>query len=316
MKSINPVSGAVIKEYPTENLNAVTMKITDLQQTFIAWKLTSIEKRIECIKNAATMLRNNEAEYAYVITAEMGKIKKEALREVAKCATLCDYYADHAQEFLAPKFIATEAKKSYVAYCPLGIILGIMPWNFPFWQVFRFAVPTLLAGNVVILKHASNVPGCALLLETIFNAAAEDLNLEPFKTLLINTDMVSDVIANPLVRAVSLTGSVTAGKSVASIAGKHLKKTVLELGGSDPYLVLADADVKAAANACATGRLINCGQSCIAAKRFIVVADVYDEFLKYCWFLFSANNSDQYPRKFPRIFTRIVWASGMRIQSA
>jgi succinate-semialdehyde dehydrogenase/glutarate-semialdehyde dehydrogenase len=280
MKSINPATEEVIKEYKDDDLSSVQEKLKTLQQSFQIWKQTSLDDRIKFLINLAQQLQENKDEYAAVITAEMGKVTAQAVQEITKCASVCKYYAEHAKEFLLPKYIKTEAHHSYVSYQPLGIILGVMPWNFPFWQVFRFAVPTLLAGNVIMLKHASCVPGSALLLQSIFNLAAESIPDEIFKTVLISGKQVDDIIAEPAIQAVSLTGSVAAGKSVASAAGKLIKKTVLELGGSDPYIVLADADIEKAVIACATSRLNNAGQSCIAAKRFIVVEKVYDEFVE------------------------------------
>lgn len=279
MQSINPANAELIRSYTPENISAVNSKLTALQKTFLTWKGISLDQRISVISQIADILRNNKIEYAQLITTEMGKIRKEAIAEVEKCATACTYYAENAAAFLAPTEIKTESVKSLVVYSPLGIILGIMPWNFPFWQVIRFAIPTLLAGNVVLLKHASCVPGCALALEEIFNSASKKLNLEVFKTILFDSKQMDEVINAQLIQAVSLTGSVDAGKHVASIAGGQIKKTVLELGGSDPYIVLADADITQAAKICAKARLMNCGQSCIAAKRFIVVAAVYEQFI-------------------------------------
>jgi len=287
MNSINPANGQIIKEYAVEDFASVHTKLTNLQSAFLSWKQLPITKRIEVINNAAYLLETNKAEYAYIITAEMGKVKKQAIQEIEKCVLACEYYAKNATEYLVNKPIKAEGLKSYVHYSPLGIILGIMPWNFPFWQVFRFTIPTLLAGNVIMLKHASLVPGCSLALESIFTTAAEDLNLQVFRSILVDSRQMKDIIVDPFVQAVTLTGSVEAGKKVAAIAGGQIKKTVLELGGSDPYIVLADADINNAAIACAKGRLINCGQSCIAAKRLIVVQDVYDEFLTCLIKIFS-----------------------------
>ncbi len=260
MQSINPATKQVIKEYKTHDFVSVQSYLQDLQSTYTTWKDLSLEIRINVIKNVAQALTANKLEYAAMMTAEMGKVNTQAIQEVEKCALMCKYYIDNAAQFLAPMPIKTEATRSYVAYLPLGVILGIMPWNFPFWQAVRFAVPTLLAGNVAMLKHASCVPGCALLLETLFNNAAQDLNIQIFKTILVAGADLKPIITHPIVQAVSLTGSVAAGKSVASIAGSEIKKTVLELGGSDPYIVLADADIKAAAQICTTARLNNCGK--------------------------------------------------------
>ncbi|MHA2496365.1 MAG: NAD-dependent succinate-semialdehyde dehydrogenase, partial [Candidatus Hodarchaeales archaeon] len=209
-------------------------------------------------------------------TDEMGKPLADARGEVEKCAWVCDYYAENAESFLAPELVETDASKSFVAYQPLGVVLAVMPWNFPFWQVFRFAAPALMAGNAGVLKHASNVPASALAIEEVFLKAGFPKNL--FRTLLIGSKQVAAVIENPLVKAVTLTGSTPAGKAVASKAGEMLKKTVLELGGSDPYIILEDANLEEAVGTCVASRLINAGQSCIAAKRFIVVASLVTAF--------------------------------------
>jgi len=206
----------------------------------------------------------------------MGKLYTEALAEVQKCATLCDYYADHAAEFLADEMIESDASKSYLAYLPLGVVLGVMPWNYPFWQVIRFAVPTITAGNIALLKHASNVPQCALALQEVFRKAGYPQGV--FTTLMIGSDKVASVIRHPAVKAVSLTGSDAAGRKVAAVAGEQLKKTVLELGGSDAFIVIDSADLKAAVAGAVKGRFLNAGQSCIAAKRFIVDAALVETF--------------------------------------
>src|ERR1700694_4902620 len=209
---------------------------------------------------------------------EMGKPIRDGVAESKKVALTCDFYADNAERFLASEPIKTEAHKSFVVFQPLGVVLAVMPWNFPFWQVFRFAAPGVMAGNGAVMKHSSNVPGCALAIEHVFQQAGFPENL--FRTLMIGSAKVEAVIENPLVRAVTLTGIGAAGRAVAGTAGSRLKKTVLELGGSDPYLVLEDADLDLAATVCARGRLINSGQSCIAAKRFIVVDKVHDQFVE------------------------------------
>jgi succinate-semialdehyde dehydrogenase/glutarate-semialdehyde dehydrogenase len=212
------------------------------------------------------------------MTDEMGKPLKDALAEVEKCAWVCDYYAENTAKFLEDELVNTDATKSFVRYQALGLVLAVMPWNFPFWQVFRFAAPALMAGNGALLKHASNVPGCAAAIEEAFNECGVPKGL--FTNLHIPSDRVGDLIRHPLVKAVTLTGSDAAGRSVAKIAGECLKKTVLELGGSDPYIVLEDADLELAAETCKNSRLINAGQSCISAKRMIVVSAVYDDFIK------------------------------------
>jgi succinate-semialdehyde dehydrogenase/glutarate-semialdehyde dehydrogenase len=221
------------------------------------------------------------------MAVEMGKVLREGIAEIEKCAWVCDYYAVNAENFLENEIFETDFSKSYVSYQPLGTILAVMPWNFPFWQVFRFAAPTLMAGNTAVLKHASNVPGCSVAIEDLFREAGFPENA--FRSLLIKSNQVEAVIKHRAVKGVSLTGSTPAGKSVASIAGNALKKCVLELGGSDPYLILEDADLKSAAEICSAGRLLNAGQSCIGAKRFIVIDKVYSEFLEY--FTHEMNNA-------------------------
>jgi succinate-semialdehyde dehydrogenase/glutarate-semialdehyde dehydrogenase len=230
------------------------------------------------MKNAAKILKDKKEYYGKILTLEMGKTITQAIAEVEKCAWVCDYYADNAENILADEIIKTDASQSYVRFDPIGIVLAVMPWNFPFWQVFRFAAPALMAGNVGILKHASNVPMSALAIEEIFTNAGFPENT--FKTLLIGSALVKEVINNPKVKAATLTGSEPAGMQVAQMCGAKLKKTVMELGGSDPFIVLEDADIDSAVKTAVTARLINNGQSCIAAKRFIVVEKIYNEFEK------------------------------------
>lgn len=278
LSSINPANNKPIKSYK-EMTDGESSKIISLaNEAFKSWKETSFSDRSELMKNAAEVLRQNSEEYSVLMTMEMGKPITQSRAEVEKCAWVCDYYADNAEEFLKDEIINTEASKSFVSYQPLGVILAVMPWNFPFWQVFRFAAPNLMAGNSGILKHASNVSGCALAIEDVFRKAGFPENL--FRTILVSSKNISYIISNENIKAVTLTGSVPAGKSVASLAGSLIKKTVLELGGSDPYIILEDADLKMAAHSCVNSRLINAGQSCIAAKRFIIVQSVYDEFEK------------------------------------
>ncbi len=278
LSSINPANNILIKNYDemTSPESAEIISLVDI--AFKNWKETSFIHRSELMKNAANVLRENSEEYSVLMTNEMGKPIVQSRTEVEKCAWVCDYYADNAEKFLADEIIKTEALKSFVSYQPLGVILAVMPWNFPFWQVFRFAAPNLMAGNAGLLKHASNVSGCALAIEDVFRKAGFPENL--FRTLLVKSKNVKEIISNTKVQAVTLTGSVPAGKSVASLAGSLIKKTVLELGGSDPYVILEDADLEKAAISCVTSRIINGGQSCIAAKRFIIVESVYDEFEK------------------------------------
>jgi len=275
-RTINPASGAVVAGYEETSPEAVQAIIASAHQAYLAWRNTKFGERAALMRRAAEVLRGNARDYARLMAEEMGKPVRDGVAEIQKCAGACDYFAESAERFLAPEPVATEARKSYVAFYPLGVVLAVMPWNFPFWQVFRFAAPGLMAGNAAVLKHASNVPGCALAIEQVFRKAGFPEPL--FRTLLIGSKEVAAVIEHPLVRAVTLTGSGPAGRSVASKAGAMLKKTVLELGGSDPYLVLEDADLEQAATLCARGRLLNMGQSCIAAKRFIVVEKVRSRF--------------------------------------
>jgi len=277
--SINPATGKVVKTYEQHTKDGVVSIINSVDRTWHHWRSTSFMFRSQLMHNLSSLLRSQKGELALLMAQEMGKVKNEGIAEVEKCAWVCDYYAANAESFLENEPIETEATKSFVAYQPIGTILGVMPWNFPFWQVFRFAAPTIMAGNTAVLKHASNVPGCAVAIEELFREAGFPENV--FRSLLIGSSMVESVIKHKAIKAVSLTGSTPAGKSVASIAGGELKKCVLELGGSDPYLILKDADLEKAAKICATARLLNAGQSCIGAKRFIVVEEVYPQFLEY-----------------------------------
>lgn len=276
-KSINPFDQSLLAEYPLMNARDIEAKLAKSHLAFKSWKTTSFTQRTQILKRAAALLKSNKEQYAKIITLEMGKSIHESRNEVDKCIKGCEFYADNAEQFLKDEIIETEGSKSFVAYQPTGALLAIMPWNFPFWQVFRFAAPALMAGNTALLKHASNVPQCSLLIEKIFLEAG--LPDGAFQSLLIANDDVEKIIASDVIQGVALTGSEKAGSSVASIAGKHIKKTVLELGGSDPFIVLADADVKKAAEVATTSRMQNAGQSCIAAKRFIVVKAVRDEFI-------------------------------------
>jgi len=246
--------------------------------TFLHWQSKKLKERLIFLPNIATLLLENKEEYASIITSEMHKPITQALAEVEKCALLCNYYYENAENFLATKSIKTNASESYVVYEPLGVILGIMPWNFPFWQVFRFAVPTLIAGNTVVVKHASNVPKCAELIESIFNAAGFPKGC--YQNLPIPSNKVSDIIANPIIKAVSLTGSEQAGVAVATEAGKHLKKCVLELGGNNAFIILEDANLDKAVATAVNARMQNAGQSCIAAKRFLVHETILDAFIE------------------------------------
>ena len=277
LKSVNPATGNTLQTFVEMTEDEVNTIVESVHEAFNGWRKTSFSFRAERMKEVAHLLREGKEDFGTLMTEEMGKPYKQSIAEAEKCAWVCEYYADNAEKFLANKNIATEATNSFVSYQPIGIVLAVMPWNFPFWQVFRFAAPTLMAGNPGILKHASNVQGCAQAIEDIFTAADFPDNL--FKNLVIGSDKVENVIKNPLVKAVTLTGSTPAGKAVASLAGSMLKKTVLELGGSDPYVILEDADLDQAVNACVAGRMLNTGQSCIAAKRFIVVEPCRSEFI-------------------------------------
>lgn len=274
--SVNPATGEQVATYDAMSNDAVGEIVGRTHDAFVAWRRTSFDQRARAMRAAAQILRDEAEALARLMALEMGKPVRDGIAEAQKCATCCDYYAENAARFLAREPVKTEAKSSFVTFNPLGVVLAVMPWNFPLWQVFRFAAPALMAGNAAVLKHASNVPGCALAIERIVRKAGFPEHL--FRTLLIGSAAVDAVIAHPLVRAVTLTGSSAAGKAVARKAGELLKKTVLELGGSDAYLVLEDADLDLAARVCTKGRLINSGQSCIAAKRFIVVQPVRRDF--------------------------------------
>jgi len=278
MRSINPSTGEVIKRYEDHQPEEVKRILGKTQRAWLDWANTDFGHRSKLMRNAAGILREHAEPYARLMALEMGKIIQEGRAEIEKCAWVCEYYAENAKAFLKDEIVETSASRSFVSFEPLGIVLAVMPWNFPFWQVFRFAAPALMAGNAGVLKHASNVPGCALAIEAVFREAGfpEDI----FRTLMIPARGVEAVIRDSRVRAVTLTGSEAAGMQVASIAGSELKKTVLELGGSDPYIVLEDADIPACVATSAKARMINTGQSCIAAKRFIVVESRVAEFEK------------------------------------
>ncbi|NHJ48299.1 MAG: NAD-dependent succinate-semialdehyde dehydrogenase [Asgard group archaeon] len=276
--SINPTSGEKIKEYKEMAPEEVVDILQKSNDEFKKWRKVPFSERKKLMLKAAKILRENKDSYAKMLTLEMGKLFNDAISEVEKCAWVCEYYAENAVTILQPEIVETEATKSYVAFQPLGIILAVMPWNFPYWQVFRFAAPALMAGNVGVLKHASNVSGSALIIEEVFRKAGFPEYV--FKTLLIGSKQVAAVIENDIVKAVTLTGSTPAGRAVASKAGEMLKKTVLELGGSDPYIILEDAENEGAVLACVKSRLINAGQSCIAAKRFIIVESKLESFVE------------------------------------
>ncbi|HET8628405.1 MAG TPA: NAD-dependent succinate-semialdehyde dehydrogenase [Thermomicrobiales bacterium] len=275
-RSINPATEEVLATYEPTPPDQVDAALAAARDAYGHWRERSFAERAALMRRAAEVLRAGKARYGGLITAEMGKTIGEAEAEVEKCALNCDFYAARAQQFLADEHVASAARESFVAFEPLGVVLAIMPWNFPFWQVFRFAAPALMAGNTAVLKHASNVSGCALAIEEVFREAGFPKGV--FRTLLLESRDVDKLIEDPRIAAVTLTGSDAAGSQVAGKAGQMLKKTVLELGGSDPFIVLDDADLAAAADVAARARYQNAGQSCIAAKRFIVVESVADEF--------------------------------------
>ena len=277
IQSVNPATGEVIETFEATSAREVERILATAHAAFVEWRRTPFVTRARHLRNAAEVLKKRKADYARLMTLEMGKPIVQAEAEVDKCAWACEYFADHAEGFLAEQPRETDASRSYVRFDPLGPVLAVMPWNFPFWQVFRFAAPALMAGNAGVLKHASNVPGCALTIESVFREAGFPRGL--FATVLVGSPAVAGLIVDPRIAAVTLTGSDRAGSQVAEQAGRALKKTVLELGGSDPFVVLADADVAAAARTAADARLVNSGQSCIAAKRFIVVEPVADQFI-------------------------------------
>ena len=276
IQSLNPATGELLAEFETLDLAGAQHKAQETRVAQREWRLLPMSQRATLVKQLGEVLRMNKDEYGRLMTLEMGKPLKEAVAEVEKCALLCDYYAENGPTFLAPEDVPTEAKKSYVRFDPLGVVLGVMPWNFPFWQVIRFAVPAILAGNGGLLKHSSNVPQCALALEESFAKAGFPRHL--FQALLISGPDASALIGTPAVDAVSLTGSTAAGSHVAEAAGKALKPCVLELGGSDPFIILDDADVERAAQVAVAARMINNGLSCIAAKRFIIQKGAIEAF--------------------------------------
>ena len=276
--SINPATGETLREFPLWSASELDAALAGAAAAVTGWQTTALSERCGLMRRAAGVLRRRRDELARLITVEMGKLLAEAQGEIEKCAWVCDYYADSAETLLADELIETDAGRSLVAYQPLGAVLAVMPWNFPFWQVFRFAAPTLVAGNTGLLKHASNVPQCALAIESVFREAGFPDGV--FRTLMISATQVQGVIEDPRVHAVTLTGSEPAGRAVAAAAGGALKKSVLELGGSDAFIVLEDADLDLAVQQAVASRFLNCGQSCIAAKRFIVVEAVAEAFLQ------------------------------------
>src|SRR3954466_5228934 len=274
--SINPATGKPIRTYEELTPEAAAAAIVQAHSAWQSWRTTPFSQRAPLMKKTASLLRQRKSDLSMLMADEMGKPIAQGIAEVEKCAWACDYYADFAESHLAPDVIKTESTKSYVAFNPIGVILAVMPWNFPFWQVFRAAAPALMAGNGMLLKHASNVPGSALAIEEVLHQAGVPRDL--FRTLLLPSSDVEALIKDENVAAVTLTGSVAAGKAVATAAGSVLKKCVLELGGADAYVVLEDADIVGAAKIAATARMVNGGQSCIAGKRFIVVRSIADRF--------------------------------------
>jgi succinate-semialdehyde dehydrogenase/glutarate-semialdehyde dehydrogenase len=278
IKSINPYTEEVNWAYDSFSIRECRAQIEKSRAAFLTWSSLSAEERAKYFEDVAGVLRQNTDTYAEIITKEMGKPIRQSKGEIQKCARLCDYYAENAAELLKDEVLDLGSEKSYVTFEPLGVIFGIMPWNFPFWQVFRFAVPAMCAGNVCVLKHASNVPRSALEIEKIFLEAGFRENV--FKSLLIDSKTAMEIVKEELVDGVSLTGSIDAGSEIGELAGGAIKPLVLELGGSDPFIVLEDADIERAAQAAVKSRFLNAGQSCVASKRFIVVEDVVVDFIE------------------------------------
>ena len=274
--TVNPATGETLKTFKPLTDEQIEEKLATAQSSFEQYRQTSMEQRSEWLIAAAEILERDKEKFAQIMTTEMGKPIKGAISEAQKCAWVCRYYAENAPKFLADTPVSTDATSSFVRYLPLGVVLAVMPWNFPFWQVFRFAAPALMAGNAGLLKHASNVPQCALAIEAIISEAGFPQGI--FQTLLVGSDKVEKIISDDRVKAAALTGSEKAGASLASAAGKQIKKTVLELGGSDPFVILESADLETAVSTAVTARMLNNGQSCIAAKRFIVADRIADEF--------------------------------------
>ena len=276
ISTVNPATGEVVKTFEALSDGEIQRKVAIAQAAFLQYRQTTFEQRSQWLQSAAAILESDKNRLGALITLEMGKTLKAAISEVEKCAVVCRFYAENGAQFLADEAIATDASHSFIRYQPLGIILAVMPWNFPFWQVFRFAAPALMAGNVGLLKHASNVPQCALAIAEIIQQAGFPQGA--FQALLMDSSKVAPLMADDLIKAATLTGSEPAGASLAVAAGKNIKKVVLELGGSDPFVVLPSADLKAAAATAVTSRMLNCGQTCISAKRFIVADSIADEF--------------------------------------
>jgi len=277
-QTLNPYSGQVVRSVELMDAAAVEQRLAAAEAAFPAWSARSLEERGAVLRKVAAGLRARRDDIQRSMTAEMGKLRGEALAEIEKCAAGCEYYADHAADYLAPQSIATEAQRSYVVYQPIGCVLAVMPWNFPIWQVFRFLAPALMAGNVALLKHASNVPDCADLIAAVLADAGVPAGV--FGVLHIDNDQAAEVLRDRRVKAVTLTGSERAGRSIAANAGDQLKKCVMELGGSDAFVVLEDADLDVAVAAAVKSRFDNAGQTCIAAKRFVLVESIADAFVQ------------------------------------
>jgi succinate-semialdehyde dehydrogenase/glutarate-semialdehyde dehydrogenase len=276
IESVNPATGSLLATYEIHDETKVKKALQQAHKTYNEWRLFTLKERGAVLKKIAAQLRKEKQKLAELATAEMGKPIQQSLDEVEKCARTFEFYAKEGLKFLADEKVETDARKSYVSFQPLGVVLAIMPWNFPYWQVFRAMGPAIMAGNTMILKHASNVSGCALAIESVVKKAGAPKGL--FQTLLLPSSQMKDLIAEPAISAVTLTGSTAAGKAVASVAASHIKKQVLELGGSDAYIVLEDADMTNAVQISVNGRLVNSGQSCVAAKRFVAVKAIRKEF--------------------------------------
>ncbi len=276
IETINPTTNKLVKSFEKMRDEQVNEIIISSEKAYQYWRKTTFEHRAKLLKSSANVLRSNSKKYAEIMTLEMGKPISQSIAEIEKCAWVCEYYAENAEQMLSKEMIKTDASESFVQFDPIGIVLAVMPWNYPLWQVFRFAAPALMAGNVALLKHASNVPMSALAIEEIFIETGFPDGI--FKTLLIDSSQVESVISNPLIKATTLTGSEPAGMAVASASGKALKKSVMELGGSDPFIVFNDASIDEAVRVGVTARILNNGQSCIAAKRFILLDEIADEF--------------------------------------
>src|SRR5438445_12836433 len=276
--SINPATGELTKRFDPHTDGEIESALDRAVSAFEKYRASSFAERAVKLRHAAEMLEKDREHFARIITSEMGKLLRGSTDEIERCVRGCRFYAEHGEKFLSEQIVSSDARRSYVRYDPLGVVLAIMPWNFPFWQVFRFAAPALMAGNVGLLKHAANVPQCALAIEKIFCRAGFDEGV--FQTLLIEAEQVEHLIVDPRVKAVTLTGSERAGSAVASAAAREIKKAVLELGGSDAFIVMPSTDFKAALTTAVKARTINSGQSCIAAKRFFIADKVYDDFLR------------------------------------